>query len=369
MHDFNSEPIANGIPDVIDAPLTAVQRLVLRAALSEQEFTYFDLADLTGRSRENLRKIKAEVSARFPNVFVKVGKDEAEIGRKSDLWMVNPAYVDQLQQLTAADTAGAKSRSRKLQEFSILSHARGILKDLAGAESFEQLDMLLNARALLNRSRETLDGMKSDVSDQLWRDLDAAEQDTAEMATQFGERANQKSLRILGFLGEDENQQSVEPLRKSSLTDMVSYICHAPPGTGSKSVVEFDSALISSADDPAAGDSREAIASTMDDPTFVGNLGDATATTLRNSTVSKHFQRVAERLLQSFQRLRFKPDASLSENIASAADLEGLAKGLKDEALRVANMLQPRGRLAGQAENRPFQMNAEDRSKLDRLVV
>lgn len=369
MPDYEDGPIADGTPDDGGAPLTAVQRLVLQAALSEQEFTYLDLADLTGRSRENLRKIKTEVSARFPNVFVKVGKDEAEIGRKSNLWAVNPGYVDQLRQLTSTGFAGTKSRARKLQEFSILSHARGILKELAVAESSEQLDMLLNARALLNRSRETLDDMKSDVSDQLWRDLEATEQDTAAMVTQFGERADQKSLRILGFLGEDENQHSVEPVRKSSLTDMVSYIRHAPPGTGSKSVVEFDSALISSADDPEAGDSREAIASTMDDPTFVGNLGDATSATLRNSTVSKPFQRVAERLLQSFQRLRLKPDVSLSEHIASAADLEGLANGLKDEALRVANMLQPRGRLAGQAENRPFQLDAEERSKLDHLVA
>ena len=121
--------------------------------------------------------------------------------------------------------------------------------------------------------------------------------------------------------------------------------------------------------DPEANESREALSATMKDPTFVGNLGDAVTTTLVNATMSKPFQRVAERLLHSFPRLQFKPDVSLSERLANAAGLQGLTHALKDEVLRVANMLQPRGRLAGQVESRPFQMNAEDRSALERLVT
>lgn len=348
-----------------EKPLTDVQKLVVRAALSEEEFSYYDLAELTGRSRENLRKIKNELSKRFPQVFVMVGQEEAEVGRKSSLWKVNPDYVEALSRLSAEEVGETHTRARQLRQYPILEHARKLLLELHSDPDHE-VEIIERVQELLDRTQkafETVGNAAETISPELRTTFEIVGQDAEKIDQRLRGRDEKTGWRILAFLGEAE-----EPEPKASdqptLVDLVKYVRIAPPGAGRGSLFEFDGALIGSADDPGADDQRRLIAETMSEHGFLENLAESFSGTLRRACRTEPFARVAEKLIGSFRSLGLPPNATLANKIDAAAQFEGLDPDLREDAQSLADTLRPRGDLAGHAEGRPFNLPEDARASL-----
>ncbi|MHA7776016.1 hypothetical protein [Roseibium sp. M-1] len=350
-----------------DLPLTQVQKLVVRAALSEEEFSYLDLADLTGRSLGNLRKIKSGLNDRFPDIFVEVGREEAEIGRKSSLWSVNPKYVKILKQLTSVEAVESQRRMPRIEEFPILGHVRSLLDSVHGVEPDKRFGLVLTAQNLIERTQKTFDaviGGGQHIDSVLLSALDAVRKSAEQIDNELRGRDAKTANMILNYCGKNGEDTSVSVRKVKPLRNLVQFICSALPGAGNNHVFEFDTALICSVEDSGATEERKQISRAADNRIFLDNVAQSAFTTLRNATRVKAYEDVAKYLIDSLLSLGLKPDTATANKIKGAAEMDGLDPQLKEETRRLADTLQPRGMLAGDTKAQPFTLPEEFRDSL-----
>lgn len=330
--------------------------------LAEEQFTYRDLVEITGLKIGYLRKVRAEVGARFPDLLHEVGKEEVLAGRRPILWTVNPEHRATLQRLAAAEAKPGEARV--IEDLPLLHHATELLDSAAEQDRLELRDLFDYARDLLGQTHKVLDQLRSSgkavVSDGLAARLSETDRRVESLERHLNGAVDGEASEILTIVAELGGRRS---RRSGQLDQIVASVCSAMPGAGRSNLKHFATAMISASNDSSQSENLRRISDSWRDNTFADNVVEAVSGSLRHAARVPRFQEVASRLLNSLHAIGPEADTDLAGALGRAAEVPGLAEPLRSQARSAAIIWHPRGELDGTGAARPFSMSDEDSAR------
>ncbi|MEM8849800.1 MAG: hypothetical protein AAGE03_07170 [Pseudomonadota bacterium] len=318
---------------------------VLQAAVGEDDFTNQDLADLTGKSINNIRKYIHQIKGKAPDLFQIEGLETAHAsgGRPREILSISEPHASILRSHFADRTAAEVGHQQVVKTLPTMQYALELLDGLADTPSEDITKRFVAQRVddLIGRAETGWQRLKKTgrpVAEELRTQIEDARASLRKTNTELDAASESMAQQINEAVGPDADGGVFGPLET-----LVTRACNAFEDSGMTRVAEITTAVIGSGERRELSDQKRQIRAAWEDPIFRNNVGWVVTAAVQNAARVGPFETLAKRLIGNLRRLVPQPDRKFSDMVRRSGQTPEISSDLQETLAEAGESFLPMG--------------------------